>query len=54
MLSINTILGLLLGILVMSFLFSVIFKFFGVEFGAYGSYFLWIIALAIFYIVLPQ
>ncbi len=35
-------------------LLSLVFNFLGIEFASYGNYLLWLIALVIFYIVLPS
>ncbi len=45
---------ILLGIIITNMLISLIFNFLGIEFSTYGNYLLWIMALAIFYLVLPS
>ena len=48
------ILYILLGTILMTFSISIIFNFYGIEFESYGSYLLWFIVLALFYMVLPS
>jgi hypothetical protein len=50
----TNILYILLGIIVMNMLVSLVFKFLGIEFAVYGNYLLWVVALVIFYAVLPS
>jgi hypothetical protein len=45
---------ILLGVIIMNMLIGLIFNFLGIEFATYGNYLLWIMALAIFYAVLPS
>ena len=45
---------ILLGVIIMNMLISLIFNFLGIEFATYGNYLLWVVALAIFYAVLPS
>ena len=51
--ALKTILFALLGIIILIIATSLVFNFLGIEFAAYGNYLLWLIALAIFYVVLP-
>ena len=48
------ILYILLGLIIINMLISLIFNFLGIEFSSYGNYLLWIMALVIFYVVLPS
>jgi hypothetical protein len=48
------ILYILLGLIIINMLISLIFNFLGIEFSSYGNYLLWIMALLIFYLVLPS
>lgn len=48
------ILYIVLGLIILNMLISLIFNFLGIEFSSYGNYLLWIMALAIFYVVLPS
>jgi hypothetical protein len=48
------ILYILIGLIILNMLISLIFNFLGIEFASYGNYLLWIMALGIFYIVLPS
>ena len=50
----TNIIYILLGIIVMNMLVSLVFNFLGIEFAIYGNYLLWVVALAIFYAVLPS
>ena len=52
--SIKTFLYLLLSIVILVSVSATIFNFIGVDFSDYGNYLMWIIALIIFYIVLPE
>jgi hypothetical protein len=45
---------ILIGVSIFTTIVTVIFHFIGVEFKTYGNYLLWIIALALFYILLPS
>jgi len=54
MLSFTKILYILVGIIILTMLLSLVFNFLGIEFASYGNYLLWLIALVIFYIVLPS
>jgi hypothetical protein len=45
---------ILLGLIIINMLISLIFNFLGIEFSSYGNYLLWIMALVIFYLVLPS
>lgn len=54
MMKLSTILYILFGLIIMTMLISLIFNFLGIEFESYGNYLLWVIALGIFYIVLPS
>ena len=51
---IKTFLYLLLSIVILVSVSATIFNFIGVDFSDYGNYLMWIIALIIFYIVLPE
>jgi hypothetical protein len=48
------ILYILIGLIILNMLISLIFNFLGIEFASYGNYLLWLMALGIFYIVLPS
>ncbi len=52
--SIKTFLYLLLSIIILVTVSATIFNFIGVDFSAYGNYLMWIVALIIFYMVLPK
>ena len=52
--SINTFLYILSSIIILVIVSSTIFNFIGVDFSAYGNYLMWIVALIIFYTVLPK
>lgn len=54
MISFSQIMYILLGLIVMIMLISLVFNFLGIEFASYGNYLLWLIALVVFYIVLPS
>jgi hypothetical protein len=54
MISFTKIIYILLGIIILTMLISLVFNFLGIEFATYGNYLLWLIALVIFYIVLPS
>lgn len=51
--SILSVLYTLIGIMVLTYILSVLFNFLGVDFSTYGNYLLWLIALIIFFMVLP-
>lgn len=44
----------IIGIAIFFMLLTSIFSFFGIGFDVYGNYMLWIIAITIFYTILPQ
>ena len=46
-----TILG---SVILLSLVITTLFAFFGIGFDVYGNYFLWFIALAILYLILPK
>jgi hypothetical protein len=48
------ILYILIGVIIINMLVSLVFNFLGIEFSSYGNYLLWIMALGIFYMVLPS
>ena len=48
------ILYILLGLIIINMFISLIFNFLGISFSSYGNYLLWIMALGIFYLVLPS
>ena len=52
--SIKTFLYLLLSIIILVTVSATIFNFIGVDFSSYGNYLMWIVALIIFYMVLPK
>jgi len=52
--SILTILYVLISIMVLTYILSVLFNFLGIDFATYSNYLLWVIALIIFFIVLPK
>jgi hypothetical protein len=52
--SLLTILYTLIGIIVLTYVLSVLFNFLGIDFATYGNYLLWLIALIIFFMVLPR
>jgi hypothetical protein len=52
--SIKTFLYILLSIIILVSVSATIFNFIGVDFSEYGNYLMWIIALIIFYMVLPK
>jgi hypothetical protein len=43
----------LVGIAVLAYVLTVLFNFLGIGFSSYGSYLAWVIALGVFYVVLP-
>jgi TM2 domain-containing membrane protein YozV len=43
----------LVTVLLLSFIITSMFSFFGIGFDIYGNYLLWFIALAVFYSILP-
>lgn len=45
---------ILIGIILLTLTTTLTFHFLGIEFAAYGNYLLWLIALAIFYAILPS
>jgi hypothetical protein len=51
--SLLTLLYTLIGIIVLTYVLSVLFNFLGIAFSTYGNYLLWLIALIIFFMVLP-
>jgi hypothetical protein len=51
--SILSILYLLISIMVLTYILSVLFNFLGIDFATYSNYLLWVIALIIFFMVLP-
>ena len=51
--SLLSILYILIGIMVLTYILSVLFNFLGIDFSTYGNYLLWLIALIIFFMVLP-
>ena len=44
----------IIGIALFFMILTSIFSFFGIGFDVYGNYMLWIIAITIFYTILPQ
>jgi hypothetical protein len=52
--SLLSILYTLIGIIVLTYILSVLFNFLGIDFATYGNYLLWLIALIIFFVVLPR
>lgn len=52
--SIMSIIYTLLGIIILTYILSVLFNFLGIDFSTYGNYLLWVIALIIFFMVLPS
>jgi hypothetical protein len=52
--SLLSILYTLIGIIVLTYVLSVLFNFLGIDFATYGNYLLWLIALIIFFMVLPR
>lgn len=44
----------IIGIALFFMILTSIFSFFGIGFDVYGNYMLWIIAIIIFYTILPQ
>jgi len=48
------ILYILIGVIIINMLVNLVFNFLGIEFSSYGNYLLWIMALGIFYMVLPS
>ena len=40
--------------ILLTFVMTTAFSFFGIEFETYGNYLLWFIALAVFFSILPQ
>lgn len=52
--SIMYIIYTLLGIIILTYILSVLFNFLGIDFSTYGNYLLWVIALIIFFMVLPS
>lgn len=51
--SLLSVLYTLIGIMVLTYILSVLFNFLGIDFSTYGNYLLWLIALIIFFMVLP-
>jgi len=47
-------LTILVSVLLLSVAITTLFSFFGIGFDVYGNYFLWFIALAILYVILPK
>jgi len=45
---------ILLGVIFMNMFVSLVFNFLGIQFATYGNYLLWVIALVVFYVVLPS
>jgi len=52
MLSLKNIFFILLGIMLLTIIVNVFFKFLGIEFASYGNYLLWVIALVLFFMIL--
>ena len=44
----------IIGIAIFFMIVSSIFTFFGIGFDVYGNYMLWLVAIIIFYTILPQ
>ena len=43
---------MLVGIMLLTIIVNVFFQFLGIEFASYGNYLLWVIALALFFMIL--
>ena len=51
--SIMSVVYTLIGVIILTYILTVLFNFLGVDFAFYGNYLLWLIALIIFFMVLP-